>query len=218
MISAPASFVQAKDTLHSAYSWVELWKIQLDATHGLFVTSYTSAVTWNGQTFSRASIEREAEERSSDRNIPTLRIKVGNVDRQAATLLRTYAISGMKVWKYLVNSNLVGDASQVITERYTILEAEVSDLYAMFTLGIALPTQLPFPARRFQRNRCDAIYGSDLCGYDITRSGAIATCDFTYLGANGCVVHGTDEVAAGRPRMHALNFQGEPSIPKGPYL
>lgn len=217
MISVPGGFQSIKNALHSTHSWVELWTIDLNGTLGLFITSHTASVTFNGQVYQRAAITREVIDKDTRGSIPSLRVSIGNIDGQAVLLAGQYPLSGRTVTVQLVNTATIGTATAVITERYAFQECEANDLWLVCTLGILSPMDIPFPRRRFQRNRCDNVYGDDLCGYDRTRAGALATCDLTYNQSNGCSVHGDDEVAAGRPRQHTHNFGGCPSLLRGPY-
>ena len=213
----PGSFQFEKNRLQSVATWVELWTVDLDGTNGLFLTPASSPITFNGRTYSRAAIKRDAMSKDTRGSIPTTRVSIGNVDGQAVLIAGQYRLSGRPVTVQLVNTSLIGTSTAVITERFSILESEASDLWLVVTLGLQSPMDLPFPRRRYQRNRCDNVYGDDLCGYNTARSGALVACDLTFDKANGCKIHGDDEVAAGLPRQHTHNFGGCPGIAKGPF-
>ena len=210
--------IQESIKLHSAASWVELWEVRVDATRGYFYCAHPTSITFNGVTYSPFVVERGDEEEESNGNIPELQMTVANIDRAIQAEIEAGNLRGKVVIKRLVNTAILGTATNKKEYRYTILSADCTDIGAVFRLGPANPVNREFPSRRYNRNRCDLEYGGSLCGYLTTRSGALATCDRTYLASNGCKVHGDDEVAAGMPREHTNNYGGAPAIPRGPFL
>lgn len=204
--------------LHSAASWVELWEVRVDATRGYFLCAHPQALTFNGRTYSPFPMDRDEEEEGSEGNIPELVLRVSNIDRAVQAEIHAGNLRGKVAIKRLINTAIIGTATNKREFRYTILSADCTDLVAIFRLGPANPVNREFPGRRYNRNRCGWDYGGSGCGYNTTRSGALATCDRTLLGANGCRVHGDDEVTAGLPREHSHNYDGEPGIPRGPFL
>ncbi len=203
--------------LHSGDSWVECWTIPVSDTHAMFVCAHTSQITVGSVTYEPAAIGRSAETADSRGGIPTLTLRISNVNRAAqARLEEDGGVLGRRLSRILVSTSDLGFS--VGPSVWEIEDAEASDLEVVVRLGPVSPLEAPFPARRFQRNRCDLVYGADRCGYNKTRAGAMATCDRSLLSSNGCVAHGDDEEAAGLPRRHPIHYGGEPSIPRGPYL
>lgn len=212
----PSALTQEKLKVHSAASWVELWAIQSAVGTGVFITSHPTSITFAGIVWDPFPISRSDDTRDTQGSVPFITVSVSNIDRAIQVELDAGNLIDRLAVKYLVNTaNLAAAAT---TERFRILEAEVDDLVATFKLGPASPMEMDFPSRRFQRNRCDHVYGGTGCGYDTARAGALATCDRTLLGANGCKVHGDDEVTAGKPREHTANYGGCPSLLRGPFL
>lgn len=204
--------------LHSADPWVELWQIRINSTQVFYACGHPTAVTFNGITYNPYWIERTNDERDTHGTIPILKVSVGNLDSEVSAFLQAGDLLGQTVVRQLVQLGLTGDVNSYVEDRWKILDAELVEFAVIFRLGLTNPLELPFPRRRIQRNRCDFVYGGTLCGYNISRSGALATCDKTFDGTAGCIAHGDDEAAAGIPRDHPRNFGGEPGLAQGPYV
>lgn len=216
-MTLPPGLLQRSLKLHSADSYIDLYVIQVDDSTGFFVTSYPTAVVFDGITYSPWPISGDPDEQDTRGNIPGKRLTICNIDKLVQTQLRQAGVErGSQVIRRRVSSATLGTATEVIEDRWIILQAVCTELSVVLELGHENPLQKPFGVR-ISRGRCNKPYGGILCGYDRTRAGALADCDRTAYGANGCVVHGDDEVAAGLPRLHPLHFGGAPSIPKGPY-
>lgn len=219
MPTLPAALVEQSMKLHSAASWVELWMVAVDASRGYFLCCSQSSITFGGKTYSAFPMERDDEAEDSEGTIQELTIRVANIDRAIQAEIDAGNLRGKQARKLLVNTAATGSANNYAGPwRYTILSADCSDVAAIFRLGTMNPVTREFPGRRYNRNRCDTEFGGTLCGFDTTRSGALATCDLSLLGALGCKAHGDDEVAAGMPRQHPHNYQGEPGLLRGPYV
>lgn len=82
-----------------------------------------------------------------------------------------------------------------IEQNFVLMSAVAKDNnYTIdFTLSAENPLTLQFPYRNQFRNRCDWIYKGNECRY----AGAMATCDYTLDGTNGCRAH-----------SNAFNFSG----------
>lgn len=197
--------------LNNDGAWVELWTIQTGASTAMYVTSNNQAVTFGGNSYKPYPMTRAEIERDSDGNISDVTVTVSNVGREITT--NASALRGKSVALNITNTNAL---STSYSYTFTIKDITISDVFATIHLGSVNLLTLDFPRERFMRTRCGWVFGSAGCGYDTTRSGALTTCDQTENGANGCVVHGDDEVSAGRARLHPLRFRGFPGIMKGP--
>lgn len=198
--------------LNNDGAWVELWTIQTGTSTAMYVTSNNESVTFGGNRYDPYPMTRAEIERDSDGNISDVTVTVSNVGREITT--NASALRGKSVTLNITNTNYL---SSSYSYTFTIKDITLSDVFATIRLGSVNLLTLDFPRERFMRTRCGWVFGSTGCGYDTTRSGALSTCDQTLNGSNGCVAHGTDEVSAGRPRLHPLRFRGFPGIMKGPF-
>lgn len=86
--------------------------------------------------------------------------------------------------RLLVVRGVVGVTDPDLYESFEITDASLNDYAIEFTLGTPSLLTLTFPPRRFSLS-CGVRYKSTACGY----VGALATCDRTLDGANGCRFH-----------------------------
>lgn len=218
-----SALVNAKNEAHSTTPWVWLFDVDLDGTSLLSVAGHDTAVTYNGRTYAAFPIAVSGLERNSLGDLPTPTVTVTNLSREIASYLESEGILDRRVRIYLINT--VTESAVLEFGEWRVLDAALSLDAASFRLGVYQLFDAPFPSRRQMRGRCDHVYGGVECGYDLTLTNLIsasapnfdiASCDYTLDGDNGCIKHGLNEVAHGRPKNHPKRFGGHIGIPKGP--
>lgn len=210
------NFATRKNELHSDYAWLELWDVQLNDTEAIYIVNHSTSVTFNSKTYQPFPIGRLERSEDSEGTIPELSITVTNVDRVITEYLEAGDLLNRTVNMWLVNSNHLS-TSHALFYTYKIQNATMNEESVTFILGQRNLLLHTFPKNRFIRTRCRWVFsndGSTECGY----LGSLTTCDYTLSGANGCEVHGDDEVTNGRQRLHPQRFGGFPSIVKGPII
>ena len=219
----PASYITAKNTLHSIAPWVWLIQADRDGTNAIRLAGYDTAIVYGGNTYSAFPIGLSGIVRDLQGNRQPLEVTVSNVSREIGGLLEDGEFVGRSVRVLLVLSTDLTTAQDWGT--WVVKAARVGLNAATFALGLPGDAGAQVPARRIHRGRCDFRYGDFECGYVTSLPNAISgtnplfdptTCDLTLEGANGCRVHGDNEVANGRGRLHPLLHGGFPSIPRGP--
>lgn len=200
-------------------AWVEVWQFLYDETNlvGAFVTSNPTQVTFAGTPYKPFPIGRAEIIVDNTGDVQELLVTVCNVDLMMEGV--SSIIGGTRAILRIVNTNYLVNPEDCIKKEYKVKEVEPQDAVMLLHLRPDNPLEADFPTGKFTRGRCEWLseYGGIMCQYDLTRAGAIATCDGTYGGPNGCIVHGDDEVAAGKPRLHPNNFGAFPATLKGPY-
>lgn len=212
-----AALQSARLTLNTSSTWAELWTVQVSDSTARRVTSNTESITFDGHTFTPYPISRTEITRGSKGEITSASVVVPCLSTQDYSRLSD--LRGRRVTLQQVNTATLGDSSNCYQYVFVVQSVVVRDFLATVILGQTNLNTISIPAQRINRTRCRWLpaYGGTECGYDTTRSGALSSCDGTLNGANGCTAHGTDEVAAGRARLHPLRFGGEPDVAKGPY-
>lgn len=208
--------------LASTNAYLELWEFRYDepGLNGAFLTSNPEPVTFAGVTYSPFPLSRAELQTASDGSIVDLVVQAANVDLWLDGISRS--LGGTKVIWRLVNEVDLTDPDSKYEEHFTIREVEPIEAIMLIHMRPTNPLERDFPSCRFSRDRCEWLKtygvngGNNPCGYDTTRAGALQSCDGTYGGPNGCVVHGDSEVTLGLPRRHPLHFGAEPSLFKGP--
>lgn len=220
--SIPASFYVAKNARRSIYPWVWLFAIDRDGTNGFYLAGADVAISYGGQTYNPFPIGVSGFDVDGESSLPEPQVIVGNVTREVAVELEAGNVIDRTCHIYLWSSQ-AGTAIDKGTWRVVRVVANLTS--ATFSLAQYGLMDCQVPSIRQERGRCPYVYGSDECLYPKTIPNLIAatnpnfdptSCDLTLNGANGCRVHGTNEVANGRARLHPDRFGGFPGIPKGP--
>ena len=194
--------------------FIWIFEVEVGASEVIRVADDNSNVTWNGDTYYAYPMTVPKLKDSQGTETQTLELTLFNVDNLVTDRLRDGELLGKIVTFRLVHSSSLGSSSTYLIQREaTILSADVQRQFVKLTLG-GVNWLNKVLGRRFLRLRCHHVYGGPSCGYDIDRTGALATCDRTFAGSNGCKVHGDDEETNGLARLHPLRFGGFPTIPK----
>lgn len=212
-----------KNAMRNIAPWVWLFKCNIDGTNGAFLAGYDQSITYSGNTYQPFPIMIETLERDISGTVPQVNVIVSNVSREIATYCELGGIVDRDVSIYLHNTNQAG----VVVDfgSFTVQGVALNTQVATITVGPYNLFDAQFPSRLQLRGRCDKVYGSRECLYDTTLPNAVSgtypsfdtgSCDYSPEGSNGCRVHGDNEVANGRPRLHPDRFGGAIGIPKGP--
>ena len=205
-----------KNKLASTSAWIMLVEVQLDATTAVrLAANYDAPVTFQGVTWYPFNVEVGALKSSTDGAIQGAEIKASNVTRVFMSYLDAGQIVGKRcrIWIYSVA------AADGYASDFVVTDATASDRDLAIAIGLPNPAGQPAPSERFLRDTCRYLseYGDSLkrCGYDKTLAGALASCDGTLDGANGCAAHGADETARGIFATHPGRFGAFQGLPQG---
>lgn len=213
-----------KNTLHLSDPWAWLVELDSDGTNGFFVTSHDASLSFGGKLYVPFPLEVGTLSRDSEGNLPDLEVKVGNAGREIGARVDAGQIIDRVLHLRLVNSADL--TTSVDWGEWTVQSISLVLPHAVLVCGPYNLFEAPLPAVRQFRSRCAYVdYGGLECQYDKTLPNGIAgsypsfdpaTCDFGLETPNGCRVHGHNEAANLRPRLHPGRFGGLPGIPKGP--
>ncbi len=219
--SYPSSWAAKKNAVSSTTGWIWLLELNVDGVNALRIAcNYDAVVTFNGYTWYPYEVEIGEQRDDQDGRINEVDIHLCNV----GLLAMPYAELGQVFNNYakliIVHEDTLGDATAKMETRVVVDAISGDAEKCILTCSLETPLKAQFPAERFFRTRCRFLpeYGSATgrCGYDKTLSGALATCDGSLDGANGCRAHGANESTYGRPVNHPKRFGGFPGIPAGP--
>lgn len=206
----PTALVAVKNALHQSNGWRWLVEIDADGTNGYALTDGDAAVVYSGTTYQPYPFRVEESTAESDGSLPEFQIVFASVDDHIATRLNAGHVIDRKLRLRRAN---VADLTVVFDcGTWTVLNAVLDYQTAAIVVGPYPLFDAPFPSLRQLRGRCPKVYGGPDCGYDTTRSGALATCAYSLA---DCEAHGADEAAAGLAVRHPARFGGFPGIPKG---
>lgn len=199
----------------NASAWIWLFDVEVGASEIAYLTPFDASVSYGGQTYQPYPMTVPEMPEGKETAQQTAQLTVWNIAGELTARLRDDELIGNFVTIRLVHADHLSDTSGV-AHRAKILGAAVSRERHSVTFTIGVHNWLVRAlGRRVQRNRCDKVYGSDPCGYDTGRSGAMASCSKLFTdGSNGCVEHGDDEESAGLYRLHPRLFGGFEALPK----
>lgn len=227
MRSIPDELRNQANKLHGEGAFVELWRITLSSAPTgvptLFATAHLGEwdpsdpslrlpFVYGGNSYYPFPMTRGPINVDSDGNLPSTTLALSNVTRELLGYLAPNpGLIGQNVSMLSVNAGLLGTGNELEDSfEWSIAGAQVTD--QAIALDLVPPitlSDLEAPRQRFFRDACPFKYRDPLtCAYE----GSIATCDRSLFGANGCMVHGNDEVANGRPRMHPYLYGGFPGL------
>lgn len=215
--------VAEKNKVHSINPFVWLVRVNIDASNAMYLCGYPQHVMHNGKQYRAFPIQVGTQARSAQGKLSEVEITVSNLSREVAAYLEQDKILDQKCVIAAVNLNIPDQ--QVHESVFTVIGATVGRQAAVFRCGQFNLFSAAFPANRYSRNRCRWAYGQAGCWYNLGLPNLIsgtnpnfapATCDLGLETENGCIVHGLNELANGKPVLHPLMFGGQPDIPKGP--
>lgn len=172
--------------------------------------SLGNPLTYRASAFTVAPVRREGS------NIPSISVSAENASQVITSALENNnGLIGEFARLQLVNVANLLSGKATWTIQGEVLTSSATARSLSIEIGLFNLMRRNLPGNRAQRDFCRHKYGGLFCGYDtgrLTPTVALQTCDKTKDGANGCTVHGDDEVAASLPRLHPERFGGFPSM------
>lgn len=189
-----------KHKIASTTPWLLLVDFQWGSEH-VRVVRNPSAVVYDAgdglgpQTYQPFNFELTGVDTKGDGSLPSITLKASNVNRLLEGALTQYqGAAGATAILYVLNTdNPTGEAE--LAMQTTIIKTTTSPAWVTFTLSAASPLRMLFPKYLYYQGTCMWPYKSVQCAY----AGTITTCDLTYSGANGCMVHGNQQRFGGFP-------------------
>ncbi len=165
----------------------------LDET--LYFARNNEDVVYRGNTYVKSHFDFNISE--SAEGVPDISIGFRDPTREVIRKIDQY--SGGTGWVVRLMMIATDDMTRApeVEELVYVMGTSISGYQIDFRLGARNPLSMRFPARMQWRDRCQWAYKSKECGYD----GALATCDYTLQGDNGCAAHN-----------NTLRFGGFPGI------
>lgn len=177
-----------KNKIESQETFIILIDAIINDEYGNYVNTIrfcqnSENIVYNGNTYqaSNFDITLNVEVNSE----PTIKLSAQDQTRTLSQYIEAYGgLIGSECIMTVVNSAAL-DSPPEIQETFKILSASVNEYVVDFDLGTESATNKRFPNFRQFRDRCSWKYKGPRCKY----AGALATCDYTLTGANGCIAH-----------------------------
>jgi len=201
MKTLTVALTEEKNKLDTTSVWLVLLQVSITDLVTLYLVPNAETVTFNGHVYSPFGCTVEDVKSDSRGGLQEVAVHVSNVTRVISGYIETNDLRGRTVTILGVNSaNLADPNATAFNESYEINTIAVTQEFVTFNLSHVRLLQQRFPSRRFLRDNCQHLYKGTECAY----AGAIATCDKTLEGTNGCRIH------ANHTRFGA--FPGMPSV------
>jgi phage-related protein len=201
--------IAEKNRLASTNPWVWLLELRVNEAERIYLCSDNAPVIFADS----GGTDREwrpfpfligDKREEGDGNLSSLTIAVSNISGEMSRMMEVNrGFIGRIVILALV-CKISGVPAIAYRETFRIQNQSETEQAATFTLGNENLFRFVFPAARFFRSRCRWMYKASLCQY----AGALATCDKTLRGGNGCEAHGADSA------VHPRRYGGFPGIPR----
>lgn len=149
----------------------------------LHIVRNTESISFRGFTYEPANFDIELRAEAGTQQSVKLSIK----DYSKAVQARMQAYGGgigFNVAMMVVNAGALAMPAE-ITEYFEVVGASAANYVCEFVLGAENSLSKTFPRRKQTKDFCQWRYKGTDCQY----AGAMATCDLTLGGANGCNAH-----------------------------
>ena len=226
----PPSMIAEKNRIETPQAWMWLFEVFFaHATLVLHLVNNEEAIEFGGDTYQPFPIGFKEIEETSQGDLPTVTIMVGNVSQEIMSFLEEFdGMRDEKVTIRLVNTATNADATAKVESTFRIRSASADHEKATFELAVHPMFELDWPYQRFLRQSCRWRFGSRECGWGFTEGipGIVppqavvdagnnsSSCDKTLNGANGCVAHGLLYSTAGETSLWPRRAGFFPLIPK----
>lgn len=179
----------------------------------IYIAHNSDDVTWNGQLYQAFPFEMDAIEDKANGQLPTVSLRVSNVNRLLEALVNEYAgLVGAIVTVWVVQA--IDPDNPVFMQTFWVTGAQADAEWITFSLGADNPMLQPMPKFLYMANVCRHRYNSPgvqaandpmgiCCGYE----GSLPSCDKTLEGPNGC-----------REHSNVIRFGGFPGIETNGFL
>lgn len=209
----------AKEKLRDEKGFVWAFEVEVPTTPATRyrLVGYTEEVAHGTNSLGQAliyspfPIAHGGIEQSSQGDLPTIDITVGNASREIMAVLEAYnGLIGQPVDVKLLYVDEFGTGTAVHHETAQITGCTANNERIVFRAAAFDLYKARFPARRYVAKHCRFQFGSAECGY------AIALGSFTECGKTlaQCTERGDDEFNTGQTRQHPERFGGWLGIPR----
>lgn len=171
--------IAEKNKLGSSSPWLLLLAIAYPGEEVIRVVWNTESIIWNGHTWHPAAFELGELEESSEGEIPTVDLRVNDIERRITPHLDDYDGGvGAEATIYVVHADHLDHTEAEIEEDFELLDVGIDYLNTIkIRLGSENLTNRRSPPHRYLKGHCRyQEFKGTLCGY----SGAETECDRTF--------------------------------------
>jgi phage-related protein len=189
--------------LDSDKAFLFLFEVGVKDSAGALVTTLRFAknsenVIFMGNTYTAANFDLDIKiEQNTE---PQVTLSAQDQTKTLATYIDAYDGLVTSTARMLVVHEDALDGPPEMDEEFLIIDSRVANYVVSFNLGTESAVAHRFPNFRQFKNRCAWKYKGQRCKY----AGALATCDYTRDGPNGCIAHNNEINFGGFPGLNDL--------------
>jgi hypothetical protein len=190
-----------KNKVSSGVAFVVLAKFEIfnsvtqQFVETIYVANNDEAISFQGNTYVPFVFSVDVKYEAGA--VPTFTMTATDFQKVLMNRLQVYGgATGSRVTLIVANSGNLSQGPEV-SEVFEIIGSSASEWTITFTLGAESVLTRLFPGRTQMRDRCSWRYKGAECGY----TGAMATCDLSLQGANGCAAHNNTANFGGFPAL-----------------
>ena len=196
----PAYAITEKNKLAQAGAFLNLVQIDITGESAIRLAQNTEDVSWDGETYSAWPMQLGEVQENLTGRTGTTTLKLSNVTRALEPYLQDHAgCVGAVVTITVVHSDHLAEATPVLSDVFTVLDAQSDENWVAFTIGGSEPFSRRFPRDRYISTVCRHVFKGPLCLY----AGADATCDHTLVDC--------------KSKLNQVQYGGSPGIAEGVY-
>jgi phage-related protein len=192
-----------KNKIDSDKAFLFLFEVGVKDSAGALVTTLRFAknsenVIFMGNTYTAANFDLDIKiEQNTE---PQVTLSAQDQTKTLATYIDAYDGLVTSTARMLVVHEDALDGPPEMDEEFLIIDSRVANYVVSFNLGTESAVAHRFPNFRQFKNRCAWKYKGQRCKY----AGALATCDYTRDGPNGCIAHNNEINFGGFPGLNDL--------------
>lgn len=198
---------------HNTLPWIWLYRLELEATiisaPTAYLTSIDTEIVFDGATYYPYPVRHEPIRQDSSGDLPQTTLTFANATREFIRYLETGGGLVGRPCRITVTHQAVFATGEAVSWDFEVKGSAATN--EIVTLRLEYPEfyRQAMPMDLFTRDRCRFRFkDAATCGY----RGALAGCDKSLNGGDGCVARGADEAAAGLVVMHPARFGAFPAL------
>lgn len=160
-----SDLILEKNKLAGNQPWLLLLDVELTDSNTIYLVRNTEDIVFDGRTYQAFPFEVDERNQVTQGEIPTLGIRISNVNRLIQSYLDDYdGLVDNDITLRIVSR--VGETwVEAIDFAYKILSCVSDAMWVNFTLGAPNPLNRRFPLHKYISNHCNWQFGSSECNY-----------------------------------------------------
>lgn len=198
-----SNLILEKNKLAGDEPWLIALDVQLTTSDYAYLVRNNEDITFDSRTYQAFPLEIDERNQVSQGEIPTLGIRVSNINRLVQNYLEDYGGLVDNEVTLRILSRVGTTWTEAISFTYKVLACVADSMWVNFTLGAPNPLNRRFPLYRYISNHCNWKFGSSECNYTFN---PVGTWTASRLYWAGDLVRASEYFTSSRPDMPPNNY------------